>query len=125
MTIGATMEKLEWLFNHVRRPAVPSAMARPTWRLFVDLFKHSGPAARSIRADRLRRHPNGTRSTSWSARSTWSPVEVVRDLEAEAQALGRLLGRKLGQPISGEPKACPKLVIEGSARDKLGATRRK
>jgi hypothetical protein len=117
-TIRATMEQFEWLFTTSYDLLVYWAMAQPTWQPFVDLFKYQGrcefdPSRCDVASDEIPIYflhgalhlVTGEGGATWKLKRT-----LVRNLLDQ-----------FGQPISGEPKARPLLVTEGSARDKLRA----
>ena len=117
-TIRATMEQFEWLFTTSYDLLVYWAMAQPTWQPFVDLFKYQGrcefDASRcDVASDEIPIYflhgalhlVTGEDGATWKLKNT-----LVRNLLEQ-----------FGQPITGEPKARPLLVTEGSARDKLRA----
>jgi hypothetical protein len=117
-TIRATMEQFEWIFTTSYDLLVYWAMAQPTWRPFVDLFKNHRRCEFDARrcdvaSDQVPIYflhgalhlVTGEGGATWKLRST----------------LVRTLLEQFGEPITGEPKARPLLVTEGSARDKLRA----
>jgi hypothetical protein len=116
--IRTVLEDFEWIFTTSYDLLVYWAMARPTWRPFVDLFKYGGrcefDVSRAEVADSevpiyflhgALHLVTGEGGTTWKLRSN----------------LVSSLLEQFGQPIAGDPKARPLLVTEGSSRDKLQA----
>jgi Domain of unknown function (DUF4917) len=117
-TIRSTMESFEWVFTTSYDLLLYWAMAQPTWRPFVDLFKYRGRCEFDARrcdvmSDEIPIYflhgalhlVTGEGGATWKLKSN----------------LVRSLLEQFGRPIPGEPKARPLLVTEGSARDKVRA----
>lgn len=116
--ISDTMTQFEWVFTTSYDLLVYWAMGTGGFEPFMDHFRHHSrcefdPADASVPANRIPVYflhgalhlVTGSSGATWKLRQT--DLDTILD--------------QFGKPITGDPKARPLLVTEGSAADKLAA----
>lgn len=116
--ISDTMEQFEWVFTTSYDLLVYWAMATGGFEPFMDHFRYRGrcefdPARASVPVNRIPVYflHGALHLVVGSSGATWKLKQTDLDTILD----------QFGKPITGDPKARPLLVTEGSAADKLAA----